>query len=505
MTRACRLATTLRRALLTGAAFGLTLLSATTMAEDIKLPDMGSPSDGLLSIRTEAQLGRQMYASLVASGAVITDPELQEYIQDVGMRLVAHADVKRGQRFHFFMVDSPVINAFALPGGYIGVHSGLLLATANESELAGVLAHEVSHVTQRHISRAVYANQRASTMSLAAMLGAILAGVAAGADADMLAGAVGITQSMAIENQISFTRNNEYEADRVAVPVLAGAGFNPMAMPDFFETMSRKTSSYGNQAPEFLLTHPVSTDRMAESRGRARNYPAVDVLDSSGYQLARARARLLSSSRPEIALNYFTAEGMRPGNHDKLEIRYGMALTRAQLGDHAAAEREFSELLDEYEKVIPLHSALADTLVMLGRKDAALATYEKAMRLFPRNIPLTVRYCETLLRYDRPQQAHDILLDLLNQVPPTLEQVRLIALAANAAGDVANTHYYMAEYQAMSGNLKLGIDQLLLALGTPGLDSVQRARLEARLKEFQEYLPKRSASDDRRDTSERQD
>ena len=454
---------------------------------------MGSPSDGLLSISTEAQLGRQVYANLLSTGSVFTDPELQEYIQDVGMRLVAHADIKRDQRFHFFVVESPIINAFALPGGYIGVHSGLLLATANESELAGVLAHEVSHVTQRHISRAVFANQRASTLTLATMLGAILAGMAVGADADMIAGAVSIGQGMAIEQQIGFTRSNEYEADRVAVDVLAGAGFDPLGMPAFFETMSRKGSSLAQQAPTFLLTHPVSADRMAETRARARDHPSVDIKDSLDYELARGRLRLLTSSRPELSLEFFTEESRRPGNAEKLEFQYGRALTLTQLGLHAEAEAIFSQLRTKFDTVIPLYSSLAETLVQQGKQDEALQIYAKAIELFPRNVPLTVRYAETLMRYESPQQAHDLLLDLLNQVPPTLEQVRLIALAANQAGDVANTHYYMAEYQAMSGNLKLAIDQLLLALGTPDLDSVQKARFEARLREFQDYLPKRKS------------
>lgn len=308
---------------------GVASLSA---AQDFQLPDMGSPADGLLSVATEAQIGRQVYANLLSTGAVMTDPETQEYIQDVGLRLVAHANIKRGQRFHFFVVNSPVINAFALPGGYIGVHSGLLLATANESELAGVLAHEISHVTQRHISRAVFANQRASTLNLATMLGAILVGVAAGADADMVAGAVSIGQGMAIEQQIAFTRNNEYEADRFAVEVLANAGFDPQGLPDFFETMSRKASSLSREAPTFLRTHPVSADRMAETRDRTRDYPPVDAVDSPEYELTRGRLRHLISSRPELSLEFFSEEGQKPENIEKLEFQYGHALALMELG-----------------------------------------------------------------------------------------------------------------------------------------------------------------------------
>jgi predicted Zn-dependent protease len=448
---------------------------------------MGSPADALLSRNLESQIGRQIFNSLVSAGAVMTDPELQEYIQDIGMQLAGSAD-SIDQRFHFFVVDDPVINAFALPGGYIGIHSGLILATRTESQLAGVLAHEVSHVTQRHISRAVLANQRASTLSLAAMLGAILVGVATGADAGMIQGAVGAAQGFSIEQQIKFTRSNEYEADRVGLAVLASAGFDPFGMPEFFETIGRQTGSLEFQAPEFLLTHPVSADRMAETRSRAKSYNVGEVIDSSGYSLARARARMQTTSRPDVAYRYFEAEARDADGIDMLELQYGQALALTELGDYESAERMFRELLREHEEAVPLYTGLARVQSLNGDEVAALDTFTQAMELFPRNVPLTVRYSEALLRYNNPDLAHTILLDLLNQVPPTLEQVRLIALAASGAGDTADAHYYMAEYHAMSGSLKLAIDQLQIALGIPGLDSVQQARFRARLDQFQTYF-----------------
>lgn len=480
------------------AVVAVAVLLAGPAAADIEdLPDIGSPSDAILSRKLESQIGRQIYSNLVQSGAVITDPEVQEYIQDTGMRLVSHAGID-GQRFTFFVINSPVINAFALPGGYIGIHTGLLLATATESELAGVLAHEISHVTQRHISRAVFANQRASTLSMAAMLGAILVGVATGADPGLIQGAIGATQGMAAEQQISFTRSNEKEADRVGLDLLADAGFDPIGMPDFFETMGRSTATLSeNKAPEFLLTHPVSTDRMAETRDRAKNYSAVEVTDSGGYGVARARVKLLTSSRPEVALEYFREEGAKPDKVGSLEIEYGTALALGELGKYKDSERRFDTLMNNNEEIIPFHSGLAIAEANLGEKEKSLQTFQQAMQLFPRNIALTVRYAETLLRYGEADKAHDVLLDLLNQVPPTLEQVRLIALAANAAGDSADAHYYMAEYHAMSGSLQLALDQLRLALATPNLDSVQRARFRARMEQFQEYLPRRNDQKER--------
>ena len=476
-------------------------VSAPANADNEDLPDIGSPSDAILSQKLESQIGRQIYYSLIQSGTVVTDPEVQEYIQNLGMRLVAHAGID-GQRFQFFVVDSPVINAFALPGGFIGVHTGLMLATATESELAGVLAHEISHVTQRHISRAVFANQRASTLSLAAMLGAILVGVATGADPGLIQGAVGAAQGISAEQQIGFTRSNEKEADRVGIDLLADAGFDPIGMPDFFETMGRSSASLSeNKAPEFLLTHPVSSDRMAETRDRAKNYPKIEAIDSSGYSLARARIKLFTASRPEVAMEYFREESQKPDKVGSLEVEYGMALAALELGEYEEADTRFASLLQNNEEAIPLHSGMGLAQVSLGEKETALQTFQNAMNLFPRNVALTVRYAETLMRYGEADEAHDVLLDLLNHVPPTLEQIRLIALAANAAGDTADAHYYMAEYHAMSGSLQPAINQLQLALSTPGLDSVQRARFMARLEQFQEYLPDRPRKEPPRDGS----
>ena len=466
----------------------LSLASPPIYAQSEGLPDIGSPSDSVLSKQQEAQIGRAIYKSIWASGNILTDPEVQEYVQGLGQNLGAHAQ-DGDQQFRFFVVNDPAINAFALPGGVIGVHSGLILATKTESELAGVLAHEIAHVTQRHISRAIYANQKQSIFTMAALLGAILVGVAGGVDGEIVQGAIQASQGMAIEQQIGFTRSSEYEADRVGVGVLATAGYDPIGMPDFFETMGRVTGSSGSRTPEFLRTHPISTDRVAESRARADQYPEVDRSDTIGYSLTKARVRFFSSGRPDIALNYFINEQKQPENVGDIGIEYGIALSLLEMQEYEGARERFAELLQANEEIIHFYTGLAEAQMGLGDRRAAFATYEQAMDLFPRNVPLTVRYSEALLQYGDPGLAHETLLDLLNQVPPMPEQVRLIAIAANEAGDTADAHYYMAEYHLLNGDLRMAIDQLRLALGIPGLESVQRARFLARLQQLQGYMP----------------
>jgi len=473
---------------LVAAIVALTLLVPTSApaATGDDLPDIGGPANSILSRELEVQIGRSIFRSLVDTNRVMSDPEIQEYIQDVGSKLAAQAQDGEYQ-FTFFVVNDPAINAFALPGGYIGVHSGLLLASASESELAGVLAHEVSHVTQRHISRAVFANQRNSILTMAAMLGAILLG-AVGGGGDAATGAIAAAQSVAAQQQINFTRANEYEADRVGVGVLAAAGFDPMGMPDFFETLARQTGPLASQAPEFLRTHPVTVNRIAETRERAASLPRPDVRDAQGYSLTRARIRVLTSSTPEKALEFFQGAQRDPKNAGDLGIEYGFALVRTELGQHTEAKTLFSSLLSAHPGVIPFHTGLAAAELALGNRAAAFAGYEKAMGLFPRNVPLTVRYAEALLADGQAKKAHTILLDLLNNVPPTAEQVRLIALAASAAGDTADAHYYMAEMHLIKGDVIMAADQLRLALSIPGLDNVQKSRFTSRLAQIQEWL-----------------
>ncbi|MEQ1800334.1 MAG: M48 family metalloprotease [Gammaproteobacteria bacterium] len=472
----------------------LTLLVPPTVpaATGDDLPDIGSPANSVLSREKELQIGRSIYRSLLDTERVMSDPEVQEYVQDVGMKLASQAQ-DGDFRFNFFVVNDPAINAFALPGGYIGLHSGLILATTSESELAGVLAHEISHVTQRHISRAVFANQRSSILTMAAMLGAILLG-AVGGSGDAITGAIATAQGVAAQQQINFTRANEYEADRVGVGVLASAGFDPMGMPAFFETLARQTGPLASQAPEFLRTHPVTVNRIAETRERAASLPRPDVQDAAGYSITRARVRVLSSPTPEKALAFFLGEQQDPKQAGDLGTEYGIALVRMELGQYREARALFQSLLATNPGVIPFHTGLAGAELALGDREAAFAGYEKAMGLFPRNTPLTVRYAEALLAAGQPKKAHAILLDLLNNVPPTAEQVRLIALAASAAGDTADAHYYMAELHLIRGDVIMAADQLRLALSIPGLDSVQKARFTSRLAEIQEWLDREQKS-----------
>ena len=452
------------------------------------LPDIGTPASTTLSLEDEYKIGLMIVRSLRDAGQIIEDPEINEYLQTLGMSLASNAH-EGAHRFTFFAVKDSGINAFALPGGFIGVNAGLVKATRNESELAGVLAHEIAHVTQRHIARSVQNAGRANLASAAAILAAILIGATTGMPTDAVMGTVTAAQGLAAQQQINFTRANETEADRVGIGILAAAGFDPGGMPDFFWTLQQHGGSGGRNIPDLLRTHPVTTERIAETRDRANKLDRPRHEDSTSYALIRERLTVQSlpdeSNFRDLYHNAQSAD--LPSNDGELYGR-SLALIRADAADQAIPILQ--DLLARRPDVILYHAALGQAFLAAGRVDAAHETLEKAMSLFPRSVPVTMRYAEALMRAGDAKQAHLVLLDLFNNVPPTPEQARYTALAANAAGDVADAYYYMSEYHVISGDLALAIDQLKLAQAVPGLNGVQRERFDARIRELQEYLPK---------------
>ncbi|MCZ0954990.1 MAG: M48 family metalloprotease [Rhodospirillaceae bacterium] len=449
-------------------------------AQTPNLPDFGTPADSVLNRSQEAQLGRGVMAQLRSAGAIMDDPIVTEYIQTLGARLAGHAN-DGDHRFEFFVVDDNAINAFALPGGFIGMNTGLILASERESEVAGVLAHEVAHVTQRHIARSIYSNQRNSILSMAAMIAAVLLGAAADANSQAMQGLITASQAAAIQAQINYTRANEHEADRIGIGTLASAGFDPTAMATFFEKLSRRYAFSSDRVPSFLQTHPVTSERVGEARERARLLPAVDVTDSVSYEVVKARLEVLSAPSEEAALEIFSKR-MDAGG-DSVADRYGYALILHRHSRHDLAQRMFSDLVEEFPGVIAFRIGEAEALIESYQTGLALARFEEAIELSPRNVPLTLSYANALIPAGYPAKAHDLLLDLLNNSTPTPEQFRLIARAANAEGDIGNAHHYMSHYYLSIGNLALAFNQIRMALESPGVNPVDRERF---LTEFQD-------------------
>jgi beta-barrel assembly-enhancing protease len=453
------------------------------------LPDMGNPAEQMLSRADEYQLGAMVAHELREQNALLEDPEVNEYIESVGLRLASQS-AEGGAGFHYLVVRDPSVNSFAVTGGWVFIFTGLILATNNESELAAVMAHETAHITQHHIARALQAQSRQAMAAAAAMIAGILLGAIGGGPSggNVIQGSIVAAQGLAAQAQINFTREDEKEADRVGMGYLAGANFDPNAMADIFETLGRQEGLAETYIPAMLIDHPVTTDRIAEARARAAQFPPRRGHDSQSYELIRERTRVLTATGDlDIAGQY---EQKIARGDTSLGNRYGEAIALLQ-GNRAHAEQAakiLGELVSQHENLTLLYDALGQAQAKAGHVNEALATFQHAATLFPRNVPLTVRYAETLMAADKPAEAHAMLLDLFNMVPPTPDQIRLTALAASAAGDAGDAYYYMGEYQLMNGDPQLAVQQYQLALASPHISSIQRQRYQARLDEIRDYL-----------------
>jgi beta-barrel assembly-enhancing protease len=458
-------------------------------ATDQDLPDLGSPANAAISLEDEYGAGLAAVKGMRDGGLILEDPEVSDYIQEIGHSLSSRAEEGQHQ-FYYFVVRDPVVNAFALPGGFVAINSGLILATRNENELAGVMAHETAHVTQRHLVRQLIDQSHASLISTAAMLAAILLGATAGRGSPgAMEGGILAAESAGIQHQINYTRASEFEADRIGIGTMASAGYDPLGMASFFDYMSHEGPEPTRiNAIQFLIDHPIFSDRVAEARNRAEQIGRVRHTDSLGYLLTRERLRSLVGN-PQVARDYYVNLA-KNGAGLSIEERYGKDVADINMRNPAAAIGDLQALVREYPKVTQFYGALGQAYMLDSRPKESREVLDKALNLFPRNVPITIRLSETLMRNGENKRAQLLLDDLFNVVEPTPDQTKLIAKAASAAGDLADSYYYMSYFWVMNGDLKMSATQLQLALAMPGLDPIQRARFSARLDEIKAAMPK---------------
>ncbi len=447
------------------------------------LPEMGDSTGNLLSLEEEQRIGAEFMRNVRQNLTLLDDPEINGYLQSLGERLVSHSD-RAGGDFSFFIVQDPRINAFAAPGGYIGINSGLILNTGSESELAAVLAHEIAHVTQRHLARASEAASRMNLPMTAAVLAAIILG---GQDPDLAQAAITAAVAGGTQQMINFTRSNEKEADRVGIRLLASAGFDPAAMPSFFRKMLPSDRLYRDVLPDFLKTHPVTLARISDSENRAAQMGKHPARESGRYRLMRAKLRALLADSPESALAYFRSRDDEAG-------RYGLALALNRAGRHSEARREIHALLQSSPATIAYQLALARIEADSGRLEPALRIYHRNLRLYPLDATLTMEYATALLQADRAPEARRLLHRYLNAREATPLIYRQLAQAEKMAGYPVASFRAMAEYYYLGGLTLEAIRQLRHALATEGIDSYDRAAVEARIQQLQRQAELEAAS-----------
>lgn len=461
----------------------LSMLPAITGAieiEKLQLPEMGDSAGALISPAEEQEFGAAFFRNLHSQTEISQDLEIQDYIQTIGHQLAAHSDTP-STPFHFFVVMDPNINAFAGPGGYIGVNSGLILLTEAESELASVMAHEIGHVTQRHLYRQIEASRKMSIPTVAATLAAILIGTQS---PRMGQAALMAVQAGSIQFQIDFTRDNEKEADRVGMQTLAESSFDPRSMPTFFERLQQSTRYYGQGVPEFLRTHPVSENRIADTRGRAETYPYRQYPDSMGYLLSKAKLYALTTSDKNAAFKHFSTLEQQGTETQRAVARYGTGLAHLQNMQYAEASDIFQQLVDRYPQQPQYIYALARTAMENRDYEKANQLFEKATRNFPSNNAFKIEYTRSLLKSDKPEQAKRILLTVSDSQKQRPFYYELLAQIYADMNQSAESHRYMAEHYYVSGQTLDAITQIRLAKQETDLGYQLQAILDDRLNFF---------------------
>ena len=490
----------------------------------VRLPDIGSSAASAISPQEMKDYGASMLHEMRAYNLVLDDPLINDYLHSLGYRLVSMSD-RSDLEFTFFVVRSNEINAFAAPGGYIGVNIGLMNAMTSEDQLAAVIAHEIAHVTQQHLLRA-FEDSRKSTLPMAlAMLGALVATAGRNDDASqaVLMGGLSLIQQRAI----NFTRYDEIEADRVGIQTLARAGFEPLAMAETFATMQRVMRSNGVDVPEFLRTHPVDVNRIADAKARAvkldktndpplpsigvasskpivpglapsasstlnlalptaSSAPAIEspIRDTSYFELMRERARTLNADSANAILRYYSDELKESPKADTLANRYGhaLALIRARQPDKAMVE--FADLIEDQPGSPVFQLGMAEAEDQAGHKAKAYERYQRLSMNHPGNRAIALAYTEALLAKGDEKsgiRAQDLLRPLLAQYKEDPDLQRSFARANELAGDKVRATEAYAEWAFLNGHAEDALNQLKALSSKQELTYYQRARVDARI------------------------
>lgn len=450
---------------------------------DIALPEMGDSAGALVSPVEEYQVGQSFYWSLQQSVTLVDDPEVNSYINSLGHRLVTNSD-DPGRSFTFFVVPDNSVNAFAAPGGFIGIHTGLMLTSEAESELASVMAHEIAHVTQRHILRNFERAKRMSVPMTAAMIAAALLGVA---DPSAGSAAIMAVQAGNVQMQLDYSRAHEAEADNLGMQTLVNAGFDPNAMPRFFERLQIAGRFYGgDQIPEFLRTHPITVSRIADARGRAANLePRPQIRDTKKFYLMREKVRVMTSANLRELIKTYEDKLKENTAEDESVTRYGYALALLKNSNYTQARDEINDLIDMDDNQLSYHLVLADIEIALGRMDAALAIYSDFQRVYPDDWALSIKQVQALLRANQPRKAIVILQRQLDVGESSADLYRLLAKAYGDMGQKSKSHVWLAEHYHSSGQLMQAADQLRIAADYARGDEFELAKISSRLRQVE--------------------
>jgi predicted Zn-dependent protease len=454
------------------------LLAAPGMASD--LPSLGDSSSALISPQQEHQLGRAWLSLVRGQVSQLSDPQLKDFIETSVYRLSETSQVQ-DRRLEFVLLNSPQINAFAAPGGIIGVNGGLFLYAQTEAEYASVIAHELAHLSQRHFARGLEAQQRMQIPVMAGMLAGIIAAAAGAGDLGMAA--IASTQAAAQQEQRRFSRQNEQEADRIGLLNLEKAGFDPRAMPSMFERLMRQYR-YDRKPPEFLLTHPVSESRIADTRNRAEQSSTGGTSDSLRYQLMRARMQLIYEETPGLAAKRFRS--MLDESPTLEAARYGLAIAQIKSSQHQQARETLQPLLQGAPNDVVYNLAQIELDMAANRLGEAQSRVERLLVLYPSNYPINQARIDLLMKQGRNQEAERALDELLKTRGKDPDVWYQVAEVRGLSGNTVGLHQARAEFFALVGDYGQAIEQLDFAKRRASNNFQLASRIDARQREMLE-------------------
>jgi predicted Zn-dependent protease len=459
------------------------LFVASASGDELKLPKLGESSNSLFSPEQEYQLGRAWLRMFRSRAPTLDDPLLQDYLEDLIYRLVTHSQLE-DRRIEVVIVDNPIINAFAVPGGVIGIHTGLLLYAQSEDELATVLAHEIAHLSQRHFSRGVEEQQKNMPLMLAGMLAGAILMATTGSDAGLAA--ISTTQAAALDARLSFSRSNEQEADRIGMQTMVNADMDPHAAPAMFERMLHGGRySGGKHMPEFMRTHPLSENRIADTRNRARRYPVTENEPSLPFHLMRARMQVHHAQTPQVAAARFR-DSLEGEPRSREADRYGLVLALTDAGQPSKATAELDGLQRERPEQLEYIVAQAEVDMSIGEGQSAIRSLNRELQLYPGNHALTMTYARAMVLNDEAHIAEQVLMEQSRVKPNDPGLWYLLAEVQGLSGNIIGLHQSRAEYFILNGVFDEAERQLKYAMDLSKGDYHTTAKINQRLKDLSE-------------------
>lgn len=446
-----------------------------------KLPEIGTSGFSVLSVEKERKIGGAMMSHIRASQPLINDPVLIEYINDLGNRLVKNAqDVNYS--FEFFIINNKEINAFAFFGGHVGIHSGLITLADTESELASVIGHEISHVTQRHLARRLESQSKNQPLTTAAMISGVLLTLV-----NPSIGMAALTTTMAASKQssINFTRGNEKEADRVGMTLLANSGFDPQGAPNFFAKMAKKYR-YKSKPPAMLLTHPVPESRIADARIRAHGLTASPSAPSLHFALAKSRIQARYELSPQENILKFLDVIKKQKYTYKEAVHYGLALSYFENKDYQQAKKILVTLIKQDKNNLFYADALTDVYIKTKEVDKALKMLSELNLIMPNNQVVTLNYANALLENKNYSQAEVLLQDYLLIKPGNFIAYDILTTVYRKQNKTALMHATKGEIYALLGAYSRAVDELQTGYNFAGEQPLVEKRIKARILQFQD-------------------